>query len=180
MADQILDVLLSRFLGARAESITSSRHKRELMRGDVICVRDGFSNRYGVWTGKNVIMYGNNLHEIKEVHERSLKNFLGGATSYSICLFSQKYRHPRRIESISPIQGVVMPQQKIWRMLKQAEKSRRYRCYSPEETAVRAEKAIGRDNFANSEHFAVWCKTGIAESHELEALREVWENVMTY
>lgn len=180
MANQILDVLLGSLLGTQAESIASSQHKRELVRGDVICVRDGFSNRYGVWTGKNVIMYGNGLHGIKDVHKRSLKKFLRGASGYSICLFPKKYGHPRRIEAISPIQGVVMPQNKIWRMLERAEKAKRYKWYSPEETAVRAEKAIGRSNFASSEHFAVWCKTGIAESHELEVLREIWDSVITY
>ena len=180
MADQILDVLLSSLLGSQRESIISSQHRHELVRGDVICVRDGFSNRYGVWTGKNVIMYGNSLQGIKYVHERSLKNFLRGATSYSICLFPKKYGHPRRMPSISPIQDVVMPQNKIRRMLEQAEKARRYRCYSPEETAVRAEKAIGRSDFASSEHFAVWCKTGMAESYDWEALREAWESVITY
>ncbi|BAL83085.1 hypothetical protein SELR_13770 [Selenomonas ruminantium subsp. lactilytica TAM6421] len=73
-----------------------------------------------------------------------------------------------------------MPQNKIWRMLEQAEKVRRYKWYSPEETAVRAEKAIGRSDFSSSEHFAVWCKTSIAESHEMETLREVLESIIAY
>ncbi len=180
MANQLLEILLSDILGKEADTGSSSQHKRELMRGDVICVREWFSSRYGIWTGKAVIMYGKNSQDIKDVHERSLKNFLHGAASYSICLFPQKYGPPRRLEHISPVQGFVMPQDKLWRMLEQAEKIRRYKRYSPEETAIRAEKAIGRRNFASNEHFAVWCKTGIDESHELEAMREAWDKIITY
>ena len=109
-----------------------------------------------------------------------MENFLLGAASYSICLFPKNYGHPRKVEHLSPVQGFVMPQDKLWGMLEQAEKARRYKRYSHEETAMRAEKALGRGNFASSEHFAVWCKTGIAESHELEALREVWDRIIVY
>lgn len=178
MANQILDILLNGLLGKHKDIGSTSHQKRELVRGDVICIRDGFSSRYGVWTGKAVILYGKSPQGRHAVHERTLKDFLQGAAKYSICSFPAKYGHPRMIEHASPIQGVIMPQDKLWRMLRQAEKARRYKRYS--QTAVRAENALGKRNFCSSEHFAVWCKTGIAESHELENWRELLDRVIIY
>jgi len=180
MADQLLNILLKGLLGQAFRSGSPHHRRRELIRGDVLCVKNGFSNRYGIWTGKVVILFGKSPQGRQVVHERTLKDFLHGATEYSICLFPSKYGHLRMIEQVSSIQGVVMPQDKLWRLLKQAEKARKYKRYSHEETAVRAENALGRSNFRNSEYFAVWCKTGIAESHELESWHELLDRVIIH
>ncbi len=34
--------------------------------------------------------------------------------------------------------------------------------------------------YLTSEHLAVWYKTGIAESHELESIRDFWERMIVY
>ena len=150
------------------------------VRGDVICVRKGFSNRYGIWTGEAVILYTRSPRGTKEVHRRSLRDFLQGAESYSICMFPKTYGRMRKCQQASPISSAFMPQQNLWRLLEQAEKARRYKRYSPEETACRAEHALGQSGYASSEHFAVWCKTGIAESHELEEMRDFLDKIIVY
>ncbi len=60
---------------------------------------------------------------------------------------------------------------------------RSYHPYSPEETLRRAESQIGKNGFndgsgynvfwRNCEHFALWCKTGVAESSQIGNLRDL-------
>ena len=49
-----------------------------------------------------------------------------------------------------------------------------YHLYSPEETVQRAKSKIGERRynlvFNNCEHFAVWCKTGLSESRQINEL----------
>ncbi len=49
-----------------------------------------------------------------------------------------------------------------------------YHLYSPEETVQRARSKIGERQynllFNNCEHFAVWCKTGLSESRQINEL----------
>ena len=180
MADQLLNILLKGLLGQAFHSGSPRHRRRELIRGDVLCVKNGFSNRYGIWTGKDVILYGKNPQGTKEVHRRSLKDFLHNAESCSVCVFPKNYGRMKKYQLPSPVRSIVMPQQKIWRLLEQAAKAKRYNRYTHEETAKRAEQALGKSGYASSEHFAVWCKTGIAESHELEAMQDFWDKVIVY
>ena len=53
-------------------------------------------------------------------------------------------------------------------------KGMRYKLYSPEETVQRACSRLGEKKYRlptnNCEHFAIWCKTGIRESHQVNRL----------
>ncbi|WP_185753625.1 hypothetical protein [Selenomonas sp. AB3002] len=143
-------------------------------------MRNGLFNRYGIWTGEAIILYGKSPEGTKQVHKRSLRDFLQEAESCTICEFPKTYGRMRKFQLLSPISSFVMPQHKLWRLLEQAEKARRYKRYTHEETAYRAEQALGKTGYTSSEHFAVWCKTGIAESHELEAMRDFWDKIIVY
>ena len=180
MADQLLNILRKGLLGKSFSSGSPRHRRRELVRGDVLCVRNGLSNRYGIWTGEVVILYGKSSVGTKEVHRRSLKDFLQEAENCSVCVFPKKYGHMKKYQLPSPVSSIVMPQHNIWRLLEQAEKARRYKRYTHEETADRAEQSLGKTGYASSEHFAVWCKTGISESQELEALQDFWDEVILY
>ena len=52
----------------------------------------------------------------------------------------------------------------------------KYHLYSPEETIQRARSMIGKSFynicFNNCEHFAIWCKTGIHESSQVNEVLE--------
>ena len=180
MADQLLNTLLKGLLGHSFRTGSSHHRRRELVRGDVLCVRNGLFNRYGIWTGEAVITYDKSFQGTQKVHKRSLKDFLHGSKSYSVCIFPKTYGHMIKCQQASPISGVVMPQQKIWWLFERAEKVRRYKRYPHEETADRAEQSLGKTGYASSEHFAVWCKTGISESQDLEALQDFWDKVIVY
>ena len=47
----------------------------------------------------------------------------------------------------------------------------KYKIYSPEETVKRARSRIGERSFNlgfnNCEYFAVWCKTGVSQSYQV-------------
>ena len=156
MADQLLNILLKGLLGQAFSSGSPRHRRRELVRGDVLCVRTGLSNRYGIWTGEAVILYGKSPQGIKEVHRRSLKDFLQEAESCSVCVFPKTYGRMKKYQLPSPVSSFVMPQHKLWRLLEQVEKARRYKRYTHEETADRAEQSLGKTGYASSEHFAVW------------------------
>ena len=157
------------------------RKPRDVQPGDVVCAADDFLKRYGIWTGENFIQYAKDASGKRVVHEASFQSFLRGADSLAICEFPKKYGHPTEHEQpIAFPSSVVMPQDKIWRIMEWARKARKYKVYGPRETVARAKSRLGDTGFATSEHFAMWCKTGIAESHQLEKLREWWDMVIVY
>ena len=154
---------------------------RSVQLGDVVCVNDEPLKRYGIWTGEKFIQYAKNERGKRVVHEIPFRNFLWGADSLAICEFPERYGHPKEWEqSLQGLSPFVMPQGKLWRLIAQGAKAKKYRIYSPEETVARAKSRLGETGFFTSEHFAMWCKTGIAESHQLEKLREWWDMVVVY
>ncbi len=167
------------FSSIRGSKVKQGR-RRELVRGDVLCIEDGILKKYGIWTGDKIILYGRNYHGVKVVHETSLVDFLQDAETFAICEFPKKYGRPTEWLQPSAISSVIMPQDKIWRIMERARKEKKYKLYTPEETAHRAESRLGSDGYGTSEHFAIWCKTGIAESHELEAMRDFMDRIIVY
>ena len=178
MTNHLLSFL---FNGPRDNKSRRGDH-RDAVRGDILCVEDGLLKRYGVCTStsEKIIFYGENSHGVRVVHEVSFSDFLKGAEHFSICDFPKEYGRPTEWEQTSPITGVVMPQHKIYGILNKLWKIRNYRRYSHEETARRAEGCLGSKGYATSEHFAIWCKTGISESHELESLQELLDRIVVY
>ena len=175
MVETLLNSLLD---GLTGNKVRHSKRPREVNYGDVVCAEGGFLKRYGIWSGKNFILYGEDSRGRNSVHEESFRDFLGGAEHFAICEFPEKYGRPTQWEQ--PVSSVVMPQPKIWRILEWVRKTRQYRRYSPHETVSRARSKLGKGGYLTSEHFVMWCKTGIAESHELEAMREFWDRIIVY
>ncbi len=177
----MVEMLLKSFFdGLTGNKVRRSKRPREVSYGDVVCVEGGLLKRYGIWTGENFILYGEDSRGKNIVHEETFRGFLGGAEHFAICEFSEKYGRPTEWEQPSPISSVVMPQDKLWRMLEQGQKARKYRRYSPQETVHRARSKLGQGGYLTSEHFAIWCKTGIAESHELASVRDFWDRMIVY
>lgn len=197
----MVEMLLKSFFdGLTGNKVRRSKRPREVSYGDVVCVEGGLLKRYGIWTGEkqtlsalalrgrfrrseaegNFILYGEDSRGKNIVHEETFRGFLGGVEHFAICEFSEKYGRPTEWEQPSPISSVVMPQDKLWRMLEQGQKARKYRRYSPQETVHRARSKLGQGGYLTSEHFAIWCKTGIAESHELASVRDFWDRMIVY
>ena len=175
--DTLLSVLIS---GLKGNRTSRSCQPREVAYGDVVCVDSSILKRYAIWTGEKFILYGKDNHGREIVHEEAFRDFLQGVEHFAICEFPKEYGRPTEWEQPSPLSSVVMPQDKLWRMLERGRKAREYRRYSPHETVRRARSKLGQGGYLTSEHFAMWCKTGIAESHELESIREIWEHMIVY
>ena len=177
----ITKTLLNALIGGlRGNQTHRSLKPREVAYGDVVSVEDNLLKKYGIWTGDNFILYGEDKHGNDIVHEESFSEFLQGAEHFAVCEFPEKYGRPTEWEQPSFISSVVMPQEKIWRIMAQCRKIEKYRRYSPSETVSRAKSKLGKCGYLTSEHFAMWCKTGISESHELESIREFLDSMIVY
>ena len=177
MVNALLDALISGLKGNRTHR---SRQPREVAYGDVVCVEGDILKRYAIWTGENFILYGEDRCGKDIVHKESFRGFLQGAEHFAICEFPKEYGRPTEWEQPSPVSSVIMPQEKLWRLLGRVRKAKEYRRYSPHETVRRAKSKLGQGGYLTSEHFAMWCKTGIAESHELESIRDFWDRMIVY
>jgi hypothetical protein len=155
----------------------------KLKPGDVIAVERGFYKHFGVYTGmEKVIHYAplndNALEGI--IHETTLIRFLkdGECLVYE---FPETYQ-PKRRKKIVPDIGIAVnvfkppfPQKGILEMARDVMdfvNDINYYRYSEEETVARAISRLGENKYSlafnNCEHFAVWCKTGISESTQVE------------
>lgn len=133
--------------------------------GDVVyCDRaGGVYGHFGIYVGGRKVIHfadpqGEFSTERAVVHEISLERFVDGCRLYRM-IFPQKY------SSDSVLRKLIM--------------SGDYVLYSPEETVRRARSKLGkrgvRDDgynliMNNCEDFAIWCKTGVFESRQVNAL----------
>lgn len=165
-----------------------TQDRRELIPGDVISVacsrtyigKQGLRvfgrllpmQRFGIWTGKDVILYSEVAGEEK-VHRRSMSAFKDGEEKLYLYDFPRSYGEPRQRRAHTVTSCIPPMDRHIWDFLEFLEKRKYYHLYTPEETVARAEGEICRRDvyYPTSEHFAFWCKTGISESHALKELR---------
>ena len=142
--------------------------------GDVICVhRIGFEH-YGIYVGNDKVIHYDidpSDHYKICIHQASMAEFLNGSLVYSVCEFPKVYGRPtEEIPFAEFRKKFAHPEnaQTLWDVLKISN----YHLYTPEETVVRARERIGETQYSlwtnNCEHFAIWCKTGISESHQIE------------
>lgn len=142
--------------------------------GDVICVhRIGFEH-YGIYVGNDKVIHYDidpSDHYKICIHQAPMAEFLNGSLVYSVCEFPKVYGRPtEEIPFAEFRKKFAHPEnaQTLWDVLKISN----YHLYTPEETVVRARERIGETQYSlwtnNCEHFAIWCKTGISESHQIE------------
>ena len=146
---------------------------KELKNGDVIRVnRKGLYHHYGIYVaeGNHVIHYTgatgpNDFNGI--VRETSLEEFLNGSEDFSVCSF------PKHPVNALPIGPTIF---RLWQLIKMANQ-KNYHLYSPEETIQRARSKLGQGGYNlalnNCEHFAVWCKTGVKESSQVNQILDM-------
>ena len=167
----------------KSQSTEKLQHKRkprhQVQYGDAAYVEDGGARRFGIWTGDAFVQYAHDPSGVRRVHEVHLHGFLRGASRLYVCRFPQKYGRPDEIQI--PLCGIVMPTDTyLLHLLERKYKQASYHLYSPEQTVRRAKSCLGKDNFASSEDFAVWCKTGVTEWKQLHILRQTLERIITY
>lgn len=153
--------------------------------GDVIGIHrlGGLYDHYGVFESEDrVYEYAAETGDMgdAEIRVSTLKKFLGDQDSYFVLTFPESHELPGKLHMSAPgaaIQltgsalGGIIPELTVLRSLI---KGGDYHLYSPEETIQRARRRLGERKynlaFNNCEHFAIWCKTGVHESHQVEAV----------
>ncbi len=160
--------------------------------GDVIYVeRDcgifGYKH-FGICSGnRKVIHYTKDGGDAFDgvIRETSLARFLDGGRNCYVCLFDSDGTR-RNVESaILPTGvigaairsqsavGILLGAKAIYDLIFGA----RGKLYSPKETVDRARSRLGEHGYNlllhNCEHFAVWCKTGVEKSEQVDELLEL-------
>lgn len=155
--------------------------------GDIICVHRMMNiyDHYGVYKDEQCV-YEYNLNKKEkriDVHKVTLKEFVRECRNYSILTFPEYMGAPVKM-SVSALKGCIAPQRyplydddsnNLISYINQLKnENAEYHIYSAEETIKRAESKLGEREYNlflnNCEHFAIWCKTGLSQSHQIEGL----------
>ncbi len=140
--------------------------------GDIIGVvrRGGTYVHYGIYVSDTCIVHYN-IPASKTighatVHATNLRNFLrDDSAEYFILDFPKPYVPPVALGSAGSTPHTNSYSEELARSLQQ---TYGYHLYTPEETVARARSRLGETSYNlftnNCEHFAIWCKTGVSES----------------
>ena len=151
-------------------------------RGDVIGVHriGGVYDHYGVYESDDCVYEyagGDGDFGGGEIHITTLKKFIGNSGNYFVLEFPEKHGAPGKLPM--PVGGLSSgfvrdPKWDVLGRIVEQMKEEEYHLYSPDETIRRARSRLGERayNLAlnNCEHFAIWCKTGLHESHQVDAV----------
>ena len=139
--------------------------------GDIIGVvrRGGTYVHYGIYVSDTCIVHYN-IPASKTighatVHATNLRNFLRDDSEYFILDFPKPYVPPVALGNAGSTPHTNSYSEELARSLQQ---TYGYHLYTPEETVARARSRLGETSYNlftnNCEHFAIWCKTGVSES----------------
>lgn len=200
-----LEPLLKQFIGKTLDNL---KNASKLKPGDVVGVSRRFLeddmlprlyDHYGVYTGNDEIIHywsTNASNRDKScnntITKTSFNEFLDGSTKYFILSFPEKPGAPTKIERSNGNLGLGIIKRPTdfltsaslsWAM--NCLKYRDYHLYTATETVKRAESKLGCKGYSlafnNCEHFAIWCKTGVSESHQvLELLGQAMRKSIFY
>lgn len=146
----------------------------EIRFGDVVGVHrmKGLYDHYGIYTGNGGMIhyadpsgdFGTNI----VIHRTTLKAFKEDSEYLFVIDFDKFIRknQVKIFDIITPF-GI-----NVSKLLIALLGNSSYHIYSPEETVQRAESRLGERDYNiatnNCEHFAIWCKTGVSESTQIE------------
>ncbi len=156
--------------------------------GDVIYVDRGLYKHFGIYSGKKKV-----IHYTKDdasfldgtIQETSLSKFMDGERICCVCNFDERGNRTSVEKSILPAPLAldvgnklnIFDGLKIFKSLYDLIFSEEGKLYSPEETVSRARNCIGQKGydllFHNCEHFAVWCKTGVEKSAQIDEIIDI-------
>ena len=144
--------------------------------GDVIGVaRKNALNiyeHYAVYIGKEKVVHysatGADVGDRVAVRIDTLQNFLKKDKEYFVLFFEKSGLVPHKIQA----QTSFNMSDTDYNGSIGLKKTRNFKLYSPEETVTRALSRVGEDKYSlllnNCEHFAIWCKTGVSESYQVD------------
>ncbi len=126
-------------------------------------------DHYGIYVDENTVIHFTSTESDiscnNKIQETSFATFLKGEREFFILNFPSSYGEPQKSPGVLNItQNVATLPGHIINMFK-------YKLYSPEDTIRRAKSKLDEKNYSlifnNCEHFVIWCKTGISESHQV-------------
>lgn len=151
----------------------------ELVAGDIIGVKrlGGIYEHYAVYIGNDEIIHyagtGKDFSDDIKVRKAKMSNFLKDSSDFFVLDFPDEYGEPTKINYKSGMACFG----DISNLLNKLIKADNYKLFSPEETVRRAKSRMGENEynlvFNNCEHFAIWCKTGISESHQVNNIMKM-------
>lgn len=165
-------------LGARllpAEPAKEHIYGTELRAGDILAAsrKAGVYQHFAVYIGNyRVIHYAADNGDFAgkiSIHEAPFSEFKADSTFIYVLDFPNDSGYPMdrnlRLRGIPPEK---CPKEALFfDLIRQTG----YHLFSPEETVERAKSRLGEDKYSlvfnNCEHFAIWCKTGVHESHQV-------------
>lgn len=168
MTDSLLPLLLS--TGA-----VNHHNSPSPKNGDVLRVNRGLYSHYGVYAAdsNHVIHYtgANGPDDFNGiVRETSLDEFLNGSENFNVCYFPE---HPQNFTAFPQKKGGLF---RLWQIIKEL-RLKDYHLYSGDETVARARSKLGEGGYNlalnNCEHFAVWCKTGVKDSSQVNNILDI-------
>jgi len=171
----IKDKFKDKIFGNKMKEKKKEIEERGLQKGDIVCISKKLYKHYGVYIGGDrVIHYATDDNDkTKKVIETSFDDFLSNSESYFILVFPDKHGEPGKVSFNKGGEDSFLPPKKPINYMKLLKKLK-YKVYSAEETVKRAKSKLGETEYNiltnNSEHFAIWCKTGIKESHKINKL----------
>ena len=147
--------------------------RTELQYGDVIGVNRGLYEHYGVYCGDFEVIHYTTLPGL--LWNRRLRIYRTGLAHFlqsSDHLFVLDCSDPRNPIKSDPI---AIPHKRTHPALRwffEYQLDEDFHLYSPDETVERAESQQGKGKYNlvmnNCEHFAIWCKTGLHKSYQIE------------
>lgn len=167
---------------AKLQELTLGPQKRHAKYGDVIGVHrgGGLYDHYGVYENDSCVYEyaaenGDFSGEIK-IRRTTMKQFVGDRGSYFVLAFPERYGLPGKLPVSTAVSAGTQPCAfgGILQYLSDMCASDEYRLYSPEETITRARSRLGERAYDlvtnNCEHYAIWCKTGMRKSHQVDVV----------
>lgn len=171
---------------------------REIHRGDIIAVDRGLADininiyqHFAVYIGNNQVIHYDVIEDSKNaadhifpsIHMATLDEFLDGSEKFYVLDFDQPGSEAWQVRAKKPSGtsggGTLSfnnndSRKNDFNELIKMMRKKEYHIYSPEETVNRAKTKIGERMYNllinNCEHFAIWCKTGLHKSEQINRL----------
>ena len=146
--------------------------------GDIIGVTRNSAMRlydhYAVYLGDDQVIHycgeGGDFTDNITIHKANIGEFMKSDHNFFVLYFEDTLHAPKKIFYRSDLLSF----DKIYENQLIYEGSGNFELYSPEETIARAQSRIGEKEYNlvtnNCEHFALWCKTGVAASFQVARL----------
>jgi hypothetical protein len=136
--------------------------------GDVIGAFRGAYEHYGIYVGHNRVIHyagrGNDFSGEISIHEAPFREFIKNSKSYFVVSFTNE-KYPVKIQASTNF---------IANSIFDCGNETFNTVFSAEETLRRAYSRLGEKEYSliknNCEHFAMWCKIGVAKSTQVQQM----------